>query len=153
MSQYREHRCVVKARGRAAVVASLREGYEYESLGVVGMAGTAVAVRLYDGLGRLLIAHDSTSGDEWDGPLVITGVGAQGQLRSLEPIEAQQIVAHFPARPMRKRDADGRRAARDRADGSRADGGRADSGRADGMDAGDDPNDADDADLDGGSDR
>jgi len=91
MSQYREFLCVVKARGCAAVVVSLREGYEYESL------GETIATRPLDGFCTLRIAYDAAAGDELDGPLVVTGVGTEGRQRSLDLGEAERIAAQFPA--------------------------------------------------------
>ena len=97
MSRYREFRCVVKARGRAAVVVSLREGYEYESL------GETIATRPLDGFCTLRIAYDAAAGDELDGPLVVTGVGTEGRPRSLDLGEAERIAAHFSTRRARAR--------------------------------------------------
>jgi len=97
MSRYRQFRCVLKARGRAAVVVSLREGYEYESL------GETIATRPLDGFRTLRIAYDAAAGDELDGPLVVTGVSSDGGPRSLDLDEAEQIAAQFPARRARAR--------------------------------------------------
>jgi len=95
MSRYREYVCVLKARGRAAVVVSLREGYEYESL------GETIATRPLDGFCTLRIAYDAAAGDELDGPLVVTGVSTDGRQRSLDLGEAERIAAQFSTRRAR----------------------------------------------------
>jgi hypothetical protein len=93
MSRLREYLCVVKPRGLAPEVMRLREGYEHEAL------DDAVVCRPFDGRGTQQIAFNiADDANALCGPLIVTGIDAKGERRSLEPIEAQMIVVQLRER-------------------------------------------------------